>query len=244
MTTKSDGVELAEPVLATQVWRPGSRVARLRASRSYWIVLVLFVATFVFIAAAPNEPWALGVLAILQGATLFAALWTSGLGEDKRPAIPLLIGVGVVAVLVIAYESDSTAALVAMVSALLVVATMAAMVLGVVDQREVNAQSVMGALCVYLLIGLFFTFVYAAIAAVHDDAFFASGETGSPFEFMYFSYVTLATLGYGDYTAAETLGRSLAVAELLIGQLFLVTAVGLLIGTLVARRGSANDDGR
>ena len=83
---------------------------------------------------------------------------------------------------------------------------------------------------------MFFTFTYDAVASLGDGAFFANGSDGTPFERLYFSYVTLATLGYGDYTAGGTLGRSLAVLEVLLGQLFLVTAVALLVGTLVAGR--------
>jgi hypothetical protein len=52
---------------------------------------------------------------------------------------------------------------------------------------------------------------------------------------LYFSYVTLATLGYGDYTAASNLGHMLAVAEALIGQIYLVTVVALLVSRLRVR---------
>ena len=117
-----------------------------------------------------------------------------------------------------------------------IAATIAVVALGVVDQGKVNAQSIMGALCIYLLLGMFFTFVYDTLASLGDGPFFANGSDGSAFERLYFSFVTLATLGYGDYTAGGTLGRSLAVFEVLLGQLFLVTAVALLVGTLVAGR--------
>ena len=126
--------------------------------------------------------------------------------------------------------------MVSLLDAILIAATIATVALGVVDQGKVNAQSIMGALCVYLLLGMFFTFIYDAVASLGEGAFFANGSDGTPFERLYFSYVTLATLGYGDYTAGGTLGRSLAVFEVLLGQLFLVIAVALLVGTLVAGR--------
>jgi Ion channel len=225
-----------ELMSATQFWRPGSRMARLRASHSYGAVLVLVAGSFVFIAAAPDSDWALSVLVLLQCATLLLALLTSGLGQDKRPAIPLAVIAGVAALSVHVFGGDTPGGVVALIDALLLAATIAAVALGVVDQREANAQSIMGALCIYLLLGMGFTFVYNAVALLGDGAFFANGSDGTPFERLYFSYVTLATLGYGDYTAGGTLGRSLAVFEVLLGQLFLVIAVALLVGTLVAAR--------
>ena len=58
---------------------------------------------------------------------------------------------------------------------------------------------------------------------------------------LYFSYVTLATLGYGDYTAAGNLGRALAVLEALMGQLYLVTVVAVVV-TRLGRPGRERSD--
>jgi voltage-gated potassium channel Kch len=55
-------------------------------------------------------------------------------------------------------------------------------------------------------------------------------------DFLYFSYVTLTTVGYGDLTAAGDLGRMLAVTEALLGQLYLVTVVALVIGNIGRER--------
>ena len=93
----------------------------------------------------------------------------------------------------------------------------------------------MGAVCIYLLLGLIFTFLYGAIAALGSGPFFAQGTDGTPSIRLYFSYVTLATLGYGDYTAANALGRSLSVSEALLGQLYLVTVIALLVGNMGSR---------
>ncbi|MBW8741904.1 MAG: two pore domain potassium channel family protein [Acidobacteria bacterium] len=113
--------------------------------------------------------------------------------------------------------------------------TVVAIATGVVDQDEVNAQSVTGAICIYLLFGLVFLFLYGAIAVLDSGTFFAQGTDGTRALRVYFSYVTLATLGYGDYTPAGELGHLLAVLEALIGQLYLVTVIALLVSRL--RRG-------
>ena len=119
---------------------------------------------------------------------------------------------------------------------MLVAAVMLAVGLGVLDQGEVNRQSVMGAICTYVEIGMLFTFVYGAVAALGSGLFFAQGTDGTPSLRLYFSYVTLATLGYGDYTPADNPGQTLAVVEALLGQLYLVTVVALLVGNLGRKR--------
>jgi hypothetical protein len=98
-----------------------------------------------------------------------------------------------------------------------------------VIQGEVNAQSVTGAICVYLLLGMIFMFLYGVAAALGDNPFFAQGTDGTRSLRLYFSYVTLATLGYGDYTPRSDLGHTLAIVEALIGQLYLVTVVALRV---------------
>jgi hypothetical protein len=75
-------------------------------------------------------------------------------------------------------------------------------------------------------------FVYGAVATLGDGSFFLQGTDGTRALRTYFSYVTLATLGYGDYTPAGNLGHALAVVEALLGQLYLVTVVALLVARL------------
>ena len=103
---------------------------------------------------------------------------------------------------------------------------------GVIDQRQVNQRSVVGAICIYVLLGMMFTFLYGAVAYLGDGYFFAQGTDGTLSLRLYFSYVTLATLGYGDYTPAADLGRALAIFEALMGQLYLVTVVAVLVANM------------
>jgi nucleoside permease NupC len=93
----------------------------------------------------------------------------------------------------------------------------------------VSAQSVFGAICIYILLGLFFAVVYGAIGALGSSSFFASGVVGTSNDFLYFSFVTMTTTGYGDFTAASDLGRTLAVTEALLGQLYIVTVLALIV---------------
>jgi hypothetical protein len=84
----------------------------------------------------------------------------------------------------------------------------------------------------YLLIGLFFAFVYGVIAAFGSGSLFAQGTDGTSSLRLNFSFVTLATLGYGDYTPAGDLGHMVAIVEAPLGQVYLVTVVAVLVSRL------------
>ena len=97
---------------------------------------------------------------------------------------------------------------------------------------HVRIQAVMGVLSLYLLIGMLFAFVYGAIDLLGGDPFFASGDPATVSRCLYFSFSTLATVGYGDLVAGTDLGHTLAVFEMLIGQIYLVTIVSVIVGNL------------
>jgi hypothetical protein len=211
-------------------------VARRRASHSYGFVLFLIVVSFIFTAAGPEAEWGQSALLLLQSATLVAALWTSGLGRAAvRPSIALAVASIVVAAIQIASGGDTLTGMVAVLNGLLVVAIAVVIAVGVFDQQTVNQQSILGAICVYVLIGMLFTFAYGAVAFLGSGDFFAQGTDGTPSLRLYFSYVTLATLGYGDYTPASDLGHTMAIVEALVGQLYLVTVVAVVVGGLHRR---------
>jgi hypothetical protein len=211
-------------------WRPGARVARLKASHGYGWVLLLVMVTFLFAASAPDSDWSRAVFVLLECATLALALWTSGLSHDPKVVAGLGLLAIVAIVLSLATSGTDIQGVIWIVNVGLVVATVLAIGVGIVDQGEVNQQSITGAVCVYVLIGILFTFVYGAAAALGSGPFFAQGTDGTTSLRLYFSYVTLATLGYGDYTPAGNFGHIAAILEALLGQLYLVTVVALLIG--------------
>jgi len=74
-----------------------------------------------------------------------------------------------------------------------------------------------------------FASVYTALDHLGESMFFANNEPANTQTFQYFSFTTLTTLGYGDFTAAENGGRSIAVMEALTGQVFLATLVARLV---------------
>jgi hypothetical protein len=221
-----------------------SRRRRLRSSRSYGFVLLLLSATFAFASMAPNEEWSYSVLLLLQAGTLGAAIWTSGLTPRAGVVAGLLLAIaGALAAIQLAWGSDESTGSIGIVNMLLLAATVIAVGLGVLDQGAVNAQSVLGALCIYLSIGMGYAFAYGAIAVLGSEPFFAQGTDGSLSVRVYFSFITMATVGYGDYTAAGDLGRTIAVTESLLGQIYLVTVVGVIVSRLRPRHAEQGDEG-
>jgi Ion channel len=217
---------------APQHRRFGARVERLRASRSYGFVLGLVLVELCFLAVGPDARWAWSGFVLLQALILMIAVWTSGLaGVARRPAL-------VVAGVAIAFSfgqyawAESGRELVGIANVVMIIVTCAVIGVGIWDQGTVNAQSVLGVVTVYLLIGALFTFAFSAAAEIGSGPLFAQGTDGTIADRLYFSYVTLATLGYGDYTPAGTTARMMAVAEAILGQLYLVTIVALVVTRL------------
>jgi hypothetical protein len=99
----------------------------------------------------------------------------------------------------------------------------------VLRMDTVTVQSIYAALSAYLLIGLMFAALYGAIDNLTRTDFFANGQPADIQTYQYFSFTTLTTLGYGDFTAAENFGRAVAVIEALTGQIFLATLVARLV---------------
>src|SRR5258708_6205327 len=95
----------------------------------------------------------------------------------------------------------------------------------------VTVQSIYGAISAYLIIGLMFAAFYAAMHDLGGGHFFANNEHGSTANFQYFSFTTLTTLRYGDFTAAENGGRAVAMLEAMTGQIFLATLVAKLVSS-------------
>jgi Ion channel len=98
--------------------------------------------------------------------------------------------------------------------------------------KRVRIQTVMGALSLYVLVGMLFAFTYGAVEELGVDPFFADGEPATASRCLYFSFTTLTTVGYGDLIARTDAGHTLAVFEALLGQIYLVTVVSLIVSNL------------
>jgi hypothetical protein len=199
------------------------------------------VAAFAIEGIATPRVWDQVLVTALLSGTLLLALWAA----DVKPIV-LRVAI-VVAVVVFAISVAEAAAghvdnaAVRFANLLLVLLAPPAVVIGVVRsmraRNKVTVEAVFGVLCLYILLGLFFAQLYGAIDRI-THSFFANGLQATPSECVYFSFTTLATIGYGDITTAGNVGHTLAVTEGLVGQIYLVTIVSLLVGNLgrAARR--------
>ncbi len=154
-------------------------------------------------------------------------------GAEARPAIARLVfliviaGSAVVIGLVAATNINVGVAYLWIVLVLLGGAVM--IVHRVLTFGTVTLESIFGAVSAYLLLGLMFAALYAAIDHLGAGHFFANGQPANGKTFQYFSFTTLTTLGYGDFTAAGNGGRSVAMLEAITGQVFLATLVARLV---------------
>jgi len=206
---------------------------------SYGVVFVLTLAVVVFVIAAPSADWSRAVALAIEGAALVVAVATARERERVRYRRALVVGV-VMIVLILgvaigAVSEQLTAALLALITAAVPVAIVRG-VMRLLRVRGVTVQAVAGALAIYLSIGLVFAWIISFISHIDSTPYFAQHTSGTEGDRVYFSFTVLTTTGFGDFSAATPAGHALAVIEMLTGQLYLVTVIGLLIGSFVGRR--------
>lgn len=215
--------------------RPSADPARYR----YGVVFLLTVALLVFVIVAPPADWSRAVALLLESAALVVAVATSRARSEVRRtravALAVIGGLVVVAVAAGLVPVWATLAL----GGVLAVAIPLSLVRGLVrlvGTAGATLQAVAGALTIYLLIGLMFAWVIGFVVHVDSAPYFAGGTDGTEGERAYYSLAVLTTTGFGDFTAGRPLGRALAVVEMLVGQLYLVTVIGVLVGSMAQRR--------
>lgn len=216
-----------------------SRAQRARVRRErYGLLLAAIVAAFSVQGIATPGPWEQVAVTVLLAGTLLLALWAA----EVRPVVmrvALMIDVVLVsAAIVEAATGNVDGAAARLANTLLLCLAPPAVIVGIVRslraRGHVTVEAVFGVLCLYILIGMFFAGVYGSIDRLGQD-FFANGASGTVAHCLYFSFITLTTVGYGDYTAASNLGHTLSATEALIGQIYLVTVVSVIVSNLRRR---------
>jgi voltage-gated potassium channel Kch len=105
-------------------------------------------------------------------------------------------------------------------------------------QKDIDADTIAGAIVAYLLMALMWSLLYSALEAAHPGAFkFPEGTTRPGQElFTYFSFVTITTVGYGSIVPVTPVARAFANLEAVVGQLYLVILVSWLVGMYVSKK--------
>jgi hypothetical protein len=211
---------------------------RRRAEFRYGAVFLLMVALLVFVIIAPAGDVTRAVVLALEGAALLVVVATSRERRAVRNARVRVLAV--IAALVVAGVAVGAVPLpvVLATNSILTVGILLTLVGGLlrlVRLHGVTLQVVAGALTIYVLTGLIFAWVVSLVANVGDAAFFAQGGDASQGDRVYYSFTVLTTTGFGDLTAVTPVGHALAVVEMLVGQLYLVTVIGVIVGDFAGR---------
>jgi len=104
-----------------------------------------------------------------------------------------------------------------------------------VRQKEVTTDMIMAGASEYMLIGILWASFYYLIETLYPGSFSLAGAKMDRNGFLYFSIVTLTTTGYGDVLPLSVQARSLAMLEMITGQLFMAITVARLVGLYTAR---------
>jgi hypothetical protein len=216
---------------------------RRESGGRYGLLLLFLVGTYLFSAfsgAHLTTQLQIGLFAVV----LLLAMRSSPL-PGRWPlvlsAVTVTGSVGALAAALTGTPAGEGAA--ALWKALVLLMTAVVVVRRVLAKRTVTIQSIYGALSAYLIVGLMFAACYAAFQRLGTENFFADNQPVNTQTLQYFSFTTLTTLGYGDFTAAGSGGRSIAVLEAMAGQVFLATLVARLVTAYPrpARRTRAED---
>jgi hypothetical protein len=203
----------------------------VRVVDSYASLLVLLLANFLLLELVDDPRWGAAGSTVLAAAALVVAISDHDAGARvSRRQLLLIVACVAFSLFVFLFDSSELVGLTYLLPvALLVTATLPVTLSRVIRHRRVTSETVLGALCCYVLLGLLFAFLFLAVNDLRDGAFFAQAGVHQQSEFVYFSFVTLTTLGFGDLSPAVGLPQGLTVLEALLGQVFLVTLVARLV---------------
>jgi voltage-gated potassium channel len=197
---------------------------------SYASLLVLLLANFFLLELVDDPRWGAVGSTLLAAAALVVAISDPATGHRLGPrhwvTIAACVALAPIVLFVNAEEILGLAYLLPAV--LLVTATLPVTVSRVLHHRRITYETILGALCAYFLIGLLFAFLYLAVEEFREP-FFAQPGQHQQSEYLYFSFVALTTLGFGDLSPSIGLPQALTVLEALSGQIFLVTLVARLV---------------
>ena len=209
-------------------WR-GVLGAIIRAPDSYGLLFCVLIIDFVVLTIGWSGEGALILRIGWLCLTSVLAFWTSRVPRRIMLTVTVASGLTFVVSIVVALQGKTVAGgVIVLLVAALVLTTPIAIAWRTFQHRSVNGETILGALCIYVLIGMMFATLDYGIELASGTYFAQPGPHGPP-DFVYFSYITMATVGYGDLTPAPGLPRTSSVLEALVGQIFLVVLVARLV---------------
>jgi Ion channel len=210
-----------------------SSVPRLayRLTDTYGLVLILIVTDYIAASALTTSGWGRFATTFLLSATILLILRVSRSRRIWQMLAVIYLLVSTVSSLV-SEVTPGTGIIthhITILAGILLLATPIAILRHIASHPVVTTETVLGAVCVYLLIGFSFGFIYSGIALLSPSPFFQGHALATINNTLFFSYTTLTTVGYGDLVPAKSLGQTFAMLEALFGQIYLVLIVARLV---------------
>lgn len=205
----------------------------------YWLVLPSIIVSYLA-CAAQGTPNPSAVALLFQLATVALILWVAEANPTLLRAGWITLLAAAVAVAIVWLTGAQGHLLDILLSAASMLAYLIAPVAIIAHQvrkKHVDGQSLLAAIAAYILVGMLFTFVYNFIALTSAAPIFGDGQVESLTSQMFFSFTTLTTTGYGDKVPVGAVVQSIAIAEAIAGQLFLVIAVARVVSGWKPPRG-------
>ena len=173
------------------------------------------------------------IVSLITGLTLILALEAGGVAKGPRRVAVIVVLVAVLGAVLISVfanvgEVTNSASRPSWLWVVLALLSPILVTRRLFLQDRVTAETIWGAMAAFLLIALAFNYAFLGVDQTSAGQFFGSPEPTT--SFMYFSLVTITTLGFGDLNPATEVARYLATAEAVLGTIFLVTVVARLVG--------------
>ena len=205
-----------------------------RLQDSFGLLLVTLTASFLVTGIEGGRAIAM-VAGLLNVCSLLIGFWCTDLNVRSPFSLGLLgLGAAGAATVFVVPVGSFASALGATAHVVLLTVLTVAIVARVARHRDVTAQTIMGAVAAYFLIGQAFAWIYLSLPGYTGETVLdppASGELPT-----YFSYVVLSTVGFGDITPATPFAQRVTVLEALLAQIFLSVLVARLVSLYSSNR--------
>jgi hypothetical protein len=206
-------------------------------NEAFGLVLLLVLVTYVVASLTRYSGWSAVAITAAGCSSAALAFGSSGV------RVPVVRAVAAFAILATALAMvqalggpDAFLAAAALIQMLLLIGATYVVLHSVLTELTVNFRTILGAISVYMIFGLLFTSLYVTIDRLQSGPFFAAEGGSHTGDYIFFSFTTLTTTGYGNLVPIAQPGKMFAGLEMLLGQIFLVTLIAGLVSLWRPRR--------
>jgi voltage-gated potassium channel len=197
----------------------------------YGVVFFLLTAIYLCASAVSANwmtPFLMGLAATL---VLVLAIPTRPSRHHVLTFMVIFLGATVLSV-ILANISRQVSGISDLIVAALLIFSITIIARVIVQTKKVTVEAVIGAVDMYILLGLAFGFIFSGLERLSEVVFFTTGMLSARSDFLYFAFVAITTLGFGDLAPADNYARPLVVLAVLTGQIVLVVVVARVVSML------------